>query len=145
MQKNDLVFVYGTLRKGERMSLDREFGDVAGFVGNDVINGRMYSLGAYPGVKDVPNEFDHDLPCVYGEVYRIRDTSIIAILDAYEGYCEDSPTTGLYNRKVTETLKGRKVWVYIFNGKLLPVQLIDSGDWKKGTNVVELRQLRSTG
>jgi gamma-glutamylcyclotransferase (GGCT)/AIG2-like uncharacterized protein YtfP len=131
MEKGDNVFVYGTLRKGERMSLDREFAQTGvSFVGMDTINGRMYHLGAFPGIKDVPDDYDDNNPNkIIGEVFRIRDASIIAVLDAYEGYLEDNPEHGLYDRKKTTTARCRPVWVYIYNHPVIPAQQIDSGDW----------------
>lgn len=128
MKKGDMIFVYGTLRSGERADLAKsshQF-DVAR-VGNDVINGKLYHLGAYPGVMTPaypePVVFDYSKPLVHGEVFLVLNTSIMALLDAYEGY----PT--LYDRVQVPTARGKTVWVYIYNHPVTSDQLIEGGDW----------------
>jgi gamma-glutamylcyclotransferase (GGCT)/AIG2-like uncharacterized protein YtfP len=143
MKKGDCIAVYGTLRKGERADLARQANkfDVT-YLCKDRINGKLYHLGAYPGVKTESKSFDPKLPCVTVEVFHIRDESIIAILDAYEGYNSDNPEHGLYNRIEVESEDGRIVWVYIYNGPVTPDQLIESGDWVKNREIpVRNRQL----
>lgn len=136
MLKNELLFVYGTLRKGERAELQKQshsFG--VSFVNKDSINGKMYHIGTYPGVRDVrvgrAVDFDPRLPTVVGEVFKIREQSIVALLDAYEGYNSDNPEFGLYNRHQVKTKRGFFVWVYTYNPPVRPDQLIESGDWCK--------------
>lgn len=130
MLKGDFIFVYGTLRLGERMDLrNQKFNFEIDFVSKDKINGKMYHIGTFPGVKDVNSRFDPNDPVVTGEVFRIRGPSIIAILDAYEGYDADNPERGLYDRTQVKSERGRLVWVYIYNGRVLPEQRIESGDW----------------
>lgn len=125
--KGDLLFVYGTLRKGEAADLSK--GQSAwgvDYLATDEINGCLYHIGAYPGAKlESMPEFDPTKPAIVGEVFRTRDQSIIAILDAYEGY------PYLYTRLQTMTRDGRLVWVYVYNPPVIPDQLIESGDWKK--------------
>jgi gamma-glutamylcyclotransferase (GGCT)/AIG2-like uncharacterized protein YtfP len=147
VQKDDYIFVYGTLRQGERADLRKQSHnfDVV-FVGNGVINGRLYHLGAFPGLKTLPSKvtvdgFDENLPCICGEVFRIKDVAIVALLDAYEGYDADNPSQGLYNRQQFETSDGRTVWAYVYNGPVITDQLIDSGDWCKSREVPVRRQM----
>lgn len=128
MEKGDLIFVYGTLRKGERADLSRNgpaFG--VSYMGEDYISGSLYHLGAYPGVKLDGDTFKEGYPDVTGEVFRIMDASIKTILDAYEGY------PNLYNRSQVTTARGRRVWVYTYNHPVRDEQLIVGGDWKKPT------------
>lgn len=140
MKKGELVFVYGTLRRGERADLARQqaqFG--VSFIGTDAINGKMYHLGAYPGVKtEAVDVFERTKPSVIGEVFRIRHESIIILMDTYEGYPE------LYERLQTRTAEGRLVWVYTYNHPVTPDQLIESGDWVKNRDpIVRSRPLRA--
>lgn len=124
MKKGDCIFVYGTLRHGERAELAKKasnFGIV--YIGLDVINGKMYHIGAYPGVKTEAGEFDPSKPTVTGEVFLATDTSIMAVLDAYEGYPH------LFTRLKTTTRGGRVVWVYVYPHPTTEEQLIDGGDW----------------
>lgn len=125
MKTGDLIFVYGTLRSGEGNGLDKSM--LVSRVGEDKINGMLYHLGGFPGLIDTSAEFFPDLPIVVGEVYRIRDASIIPALDAYEGY------PSLYGRSEVMSEQGRKVWVYTYNHtpgeRAFPIR---SGDWKVG-------------
>jgi gamma-glutamylcyclotransferase (GGCT)/AIG2-like uncharacterized protein YtfP len=133
--KNDMVFVYGTLRKGERADLSKHSHQFCvDFISPDAINGSLYHLGAFPGVK-IPDGlvgFDGSKPVVRGETFRIRDASIMVLLDHYEGY----PT--LYDRMKVTTERGREAWVYTYNPPVHPEQLIPSGDWKNSDKVVEM-------
>jgi gamma-glutamylcyclotransferase (GGCT)/AIG2-like uncharacterized protein YtfP len=119
MKKGDLLFVYGTLRPGERADLNRsrhEFG--VAYIGEDDIVGNIYDTGCgYPGLK---LEGDNK---VHGDVFRVRDESVGPFLDAYEGY------PSLYGRTQVETSNGRTVWVYTFNPPVKAERLIVGGDW----------------
>lgn len=127
MHKGDYLFVYGTLRRGENSDLSRNASQID-YIGQDRINGSLYNLGWYPGVRDAPDNvkvgFDPDKPAVIGDVFRIRDQGIAAHLDAYEDY------PNLYNRNQVLTEKGIKAWVYTYNDETAPDRLIPSGDWK---------------
>lgn len=145
MKKDDSIFVYGTLRRGERADLTKQFYAYGvDLLGPDRINGKLYHLGSFPGVKlSALGDFDPAVPVVVGEAFRIHDASIVAILDAYEGYQSENPTTGLYDRCQIQTERGRTVWVYTFNGMVIPEQQIESGDWCKNRQTsVNARRLR---
>lgn len=130
MLKGDFIFVYGTLRQGERMDLRKQKHNFeVDFISRDKINGKMYHIGSFPGVKEVNSRYDPNGAKVIGEVFRIREQAIVAILDAYERYRHDDPTQGLYNRCQVKSERGRLVWVYTYNPIVLPEQLIISGDW----------------
>lgn len=131
MDKGDFIFVYGTLRKGERADLSKQTGQFGvTYIGLDAINGGLYHLGSYPGVKAAAEPFDADKPLVHGEVFLIRDLSIVSLLDAYEGYPH------LYDRIQIESAAGRKVWVYIYQHPVTSDQQIQSGDWVKNRDPI---------
>ncbi len=121
MKEGDLLFVYGTLRKGEGADLSIRSG--AEFVTDDYINGNIYNLGSFPGVKTTAGHFCPGSPSVKGEVFKLTDASITRQLDGYEGY------PYLYDRIVTETASGLHVWVYTINRECGENELIKSGDW----------------
>ncbi len=121
MKQGDYLFVYGTLRVGESADLSKNM--LLDFISEDSINGLIYDLGSFPGVKTSPGHFDAGQPAVLGDVFRIRDESITAQLDAYEGY------PSLYDRIETETSGGRHVWVYVFQHPVLDDTRIVSGNW----------------
>ena len=58
------VFVYGTLRKGQERDINR-LQPAPLFMGNSQINGTLYNLGSYPGVRLGGAQW------VQGEVYQI--------------------------------------------------------------------------
>lgn len=132
MKKGDFLFVYGTLRRGERADINRNaLIHAVSFISVDQINGKMYHIGAFPGVKLTNGaEFSPSAPTVTGEIYYIGAESVISILDAYEGYDEIAPDRGLYNRHLIETKGGKMVWVYTYNPHVVEDQLIETGDWK---------------
>lgn len=132
MKKGDMIFVYGTLLRGERADITKNcLIHSTSLVAPDEINGKLYHIGAFPGVKLVTAPevaFDKNLPTVRGEVYLIGDQSTVSILDHYESYHDDG--TGLYNRFQVRTRGDRYVWVYTYNPPVIDDQLIETGDWK---------------
>lgn len=143
IKQGEYIFVYGTLRKGERADLSREQSHFsAQFVGEDRIAGVLYNLGSYPGVKNASDFENSAIPAagveagsslsetITGEVFRARDDSLGQVLDAYEGF------PYLYNREQVTTENGRLVWVYTYNDDVPAEKLIPSGDWK-ARHVVE--------
>jgi gamma-glutamylcyclotransferase (GGCT)/AIG2-like uncharacterized protein YtfP len=128
MKDGDKIFVYGTLRQGEGADLSRD--KRARFITEDRINGRLYNLGWFPGVRPLDrkaNDFDPSLDQVVGEVFEIvppeHGESLQQRLDRYEGY------PSLYDRIQVETSKSHLVWVYIYNGDPADNKRILSGDW----------------
>lgn len=75
------IFLYGTLRLGQgayrTFGLDKALEHVAT---TTLPNATMVSLGGFPGVK-----LTSDGPGVVGDLFRIKDASIINRLDGYEG------------------------------------------------------------
>ena len=113
------LFVYGTLRPGRA---PREIADAVNTLerlGEGAIRGRLYDLGAYPGVilDDAAGE-------VSGEVFAVTDERILARLDTYEGYFPRDPAASLFlrvNAEVTFTDGEREFcWVYVYNRELPP-------------------------
>jgi gamma-glutamylcyclotransferase (GGCT)/AIG2-like uncharacterized protein YtfP len=122
MKKGSFLFVYGSLRSGEASDLSLQSG--SRLVGPDRINGKLYEVGWYPGVKTPEsNDYDPRGPLVSGEVYELLDDGLIRHLDSYEGY------PNLFNRHQVETERSRFVWVYTYNGTVGENQLVASGDW----------------
>jgi gamma-glutamylcyclotransferase (GGCT)/AIG2-like uncharacterized protein YtfP len=134
IKKGDLIFVYGTLRQGERADLSASQSHFsARFVGEDRITGEIFNIGSYPGLTLIQETKEDELirkfvpdwfPAVIGEVFKAMDSSLGDVLDAYEGY------PYLYDRTEVVTEHGRKVWVYTYNGAVTSEMVIPSGDWK---------------
>ena len=119
------VFVYGTLRRGERNDIAR-YRPLPLFVGTASVNGCLYDLGAYPGI--VLGEGGR----VVGEVYRIT-AEVEAELDILEEVKADG--SGEYRkREVPVVTAGQvlKCLVYeIHPERLAGRPGIASGDWLK--------------
>lgn len=140
MKKGDLVFVYGTLRRGQSADLSKKANVT--FITSDRINGDMYNIsGWFPGVNDLtPVEkggFNEGQPTVEGEVFRIDHPSMCMLLDNYEGYPD------LYDRVQVSTENGLTVWVYIYPHDVSTKEPIPGGDWTmrgRGRNEVIVPQ-----
>ena len=119
------VFVYGTLRRGERNDIAR-YWPLPQFVGMSSIEGCLYDLGAYPGI--VLGEGGR----VVGEVYCIT-AEVEAELDILEEVKADG--SGEYRkREVKVVTDGRalKCLVYEIHPERLAGSLvIAGGDWVK--------------
>jgi gamma-glutamylcyclotransferase (GGCT)/AIG2-like uncharacterized protein YtfP len=73
----ELLFTYGTLMRGFR--LHRLLEGRAVYVTRGQVRGRIMDLGSYPGaVSDAEATF-------HGEVYRVADPALWAVLDSAEG------------------------------------------------------------
>lgn len=114
-----LVFVYGTLRRGGAGAMSVRFPD-AKFIAGAKVNGSLYDLGAYPGLR-----LDESNSAVIGEVYEVDD-EILNRLDAFEA-------SSNYRRKQVEislVTHKRTCWTYEPDPEFYSFRtLITSGDW----------------
>lgn len=108
-----LVFVYGTLRHGQR---NHHLLAQSPWLGNHATPPiySLYDLGHYPAVIT-----GHSV--IYGEVYQV-DERTLAQLDLLE----DVPVT--YRREQIETPFGL-AWMYFYQNEQHLDALISSGDW----------------
>lgn len=134
MKKGDLLFVYGTLRVGAPADLSSD--PRLRFVQTDIINGELFDIGWFPGLKTTPGHFCVSLPYVRGDVFEILDEACVAALDAYEGY------PSLYGRTHVETVDGLHPWVYVYNGSVSDRTLVGDGDWLR---YAKMKQTRAFG
>jgi gamma-glutamylcyclotransferase (GGCT)/AIG2-like uncharacterized protein YtfP len=118
---SDLIFVYGTLMRGE---VNHHLLQQAHFIGchTTLPRYRMLHLGAYPGVVE------GGAIAICGEVYRV-DRRQFAGLDRLEAY----PT--LYTRKLIQTLWGR-AWIYLYRGSREGRAQIPSGRWQGQSKLI---------
>ena len=92
-----LVFVYGTLKRGER---NHGWLAEAPFLGEATLEGiTLHDLGPFP--MAVAGEGR-----CHGEIYAVKPKELLQ-LDALEGYPR------LYDRRLMELVDGRRVWVYL--------------------------------
>ncbi len=111
---SDLVFVYGTLRRGEA---NHHLLMGAEYCGVHLTRPRyrMLHLGTYPGVVAGGST------AIEGEVYRV-DTKELVHIDRLEVYPR------LYTRKLIPTSWGR-AWIYLYRGSRDNRPIVPSGSW----------------
>jgi gamma-glutamylcyclotransferase (GGCT)/AIG2-like uncharacterized protein YtfP len=131
---NPHLFVYGTLlsRAGHRMGarLRRE----ARLIGEAAIQGRLYSLGRYPGLV----ETEAGAHKVHGELYRLEDpASSLTWLDAYEGIVPQRGAHNDYERVERPVHPGAgasvTAWVYLYRASVQGRAPLPDGRWRIGT------------
>lgn len=112
MRASSLLFVYGTLKRGE--SYHRELAQhQVRFLGEGRIRGRLFRIKgeSYPGAR--PTTSRH---YVRGELYELNNPDkALKKLDKFEGTDE-----GLYVRKLADVWMGRekvKAWTYFYPGR----------------------------
>ena len=119
-ERNNLVCVYGTLRKGagnhKHFLRDAEF--KGEFSSEPTYN--LYNLGGFPGLKENGNT------SVKMEIYAVNDAEA-ALVDSLEGYRKDR-APHFYDKKDVETPWGTAS-VYIYVREANQNDLIESGDW----------------
>ena len=122
------MFFYGTLMAGfdrrRRAGIDNKLT----YIGRGSIEAALFDLGIYPAAVPAPDTR------VWGEVYRMTEPeTVLAALDAIEGYSRENPDRSLYLRKEAEvTLPDgirARAWVYFYNAPLGQAPRITSGDY----------------
>ena len=109
----NLVFVYGTLRKGECNHYLLDGSECLGVSKTQPVYA-LFDLGSYPGLSEGDSS-------VIGEVYRI-DLKTLARLDLLE----EIPI--VYRRETLVTPYG-VAWIYLYQDTSSLTNRISSGDW----------------
>ena len=122
LKAHRLLFVYGTLRRGTPGGARRLLDERAVYLDAGAYQGKLYDLGAYPGLTSSPDPADR----VIGDVYALHaPRRTLPRLDAYEG--------GDYRRRVgvveTRTHGRIQAWVYLYQGGLAGRCRIKGGDY----------------
>lgn len=131
------VFVYGTLRRGDDNDINR-FTPAPVLLGPATVYGRMFHLGAYPGVvlaAGATGEVPGAAPSrVVGEVYAIHG-SLEQQLDALEEVYpqEKGSQSGEYfKREIDVNVWGQQVRCIVYEinpDRIAGRRQISSGDW----------------
>lgn len=114
----DLVFVYGTLRRGGSNHFRMEGAE---FLATATVRGRLYQIDWYPGLI-----LDEAGDGITGEIYQISPV-MLERLDAFEGM--------EYRRVMTNAQSGGhipsplSVWLWEWLGPCEENQRITNGDW----------------
>ena len=121
-----LVFVYGTLRRGGSNHFRMEGAE---FVSEATVAGRMYRIDWYPGLvlDDAGDE-------IHGEIFAV-DAEQLAALDIFEGLAAGE-TEGSQYRRLPATVmrqdsRTETAWVWDWIGPTDESQRLADGDWLK--------------
>ena len=117
------VFVYGTLRRGEQRDINR-LHPAPAFIGNAEVEGTLYSLGSYPGLRLQGGQR------VQGEVYQIS-FELEPVLDEIEGICP-VPNGEYVKRDISLLCNGLQLTCLIYEvsaERSHACSVIESGDW----------------
>jgi gamma-glutamylcyclotransferase (GGCT)/AIG2-like uncharacterized protein YtfP len=126
--RDSLLFVYGTLRPFADISMAKWLRDVARYLGPARARGRLYDLGAYPGMKGPRGRGDQ----VVGDVYRIVNPHVLRVLDRYEAGAARSKPRFVRARCIVKLdRRGRRAaWVYAYRCSVVNAARIASGDYR---------------
>ena len=135
---DDLLFVYGTLRKDPKNDMYRMLARFSTFVGEGQIQGELYDLRTYPGV--FLREACVDM--VLGEVYALNShhaSRTWEVLDKYEASGPNDPEPHEYRRQKVEVFlnDGSEIdtWAYILTSLAPTAVRVPGGDyvaWRRG-------------
>jgi gamma-glutamylcyclotransferase (GGCT)/AIG2-like uncharacterized protein YtfP len=116
-----LLFVYGTLRPFVDIEIAKWLRSNARYLGSATTLGRLYDLGAYPGMKASRGRRER----VVGDVYRITKARVFRVLDRYEARF-------VRERCVVQLARGgRKIaWAYRYRYNAESAARIASGDYR---------------
>ena len=123
--RGELVAVYGSLMRGLGALDEIGVGDRLRFVGPCVIEGQLFDLGEYPGLRRGTTR-------VVGEIHAVLDPTALEELDRFEGFEPDRPQASLYLRERVRLVEptGMQAWIYVYNRVPDPSRCIEGGDWR---------------
>jgi gamma-glutamylcyclotransferase (GGCT)/AIG2-like uncharacterized protein YtfP len=125
VEAGDSIALYGTLMRDlggmQKAGLSRGLH----YVGPCELEGQLFDLGAYPGLRPGPGR-------VVGELHRLVDPGVLTLLDEFEGFDPARPEDSLYLRQriVLRRPAAAEAWVYVYNHLPEPGLRIESGDWR---------------
>jgi gamma-glutamylcyclotransferase (GGCT)/AIG2-like uncharacterized protein YtfP len=129
-KSDSLLFVYGTLRSFTASHMALWLRERAVPVGPARTAGRLYDLGAYPGMIARRRKGEW----VAGEVYRLlRPRATLRTLDVYESCSAGTRVRFVRVRHVVELARGRtaRAWLYLYRLPTLPHTRIHEGDYER--------------
>jgi gamma-glutamylcyclotransferase (GGCT)/AIG2-like uncharacterized protein YtfP len=120
----DLLFAYGTLRRGAPMH--RLLEGRATWLGPATAAGRLLDLGAFPGLVAAQGPADR----VHGDLFAIPDAQRDEVLDALDRY------EGASFERVQQSVDGPDgpaiAWLYVYRGAVGGGRVVVGGDYLAG-------------
>ena len=121
-ENKEYLFVYGTLRRGQRNPMNLWLKRNAEFSGVGKFRGRLYDLGSYPAA--LPSRGGD--ATVIEDIYLLRNAErILKVLDTYEGKRFQRIRTAVTSLKRKKIV----VWVYILKEPVIGRATIPVGDY----------------
>jgi gamma-glutamylcyclotransferase (GGCT)/AIG2-like uncharacterized protein YtfP len=126
-RRDSLLFVYGTLRPFVDIEMARWLRAAARHLGCGATRGRLYDLGAYPGMKA-----GRGRERVVGDLYRVGDPRVLRVLDRYEAGPSRAKARFVRERCLVKLERGgvRMAWVYRYRRRVVAAARIASGDYR---------------
>lgn len=133
------LFVYGTLLRSIGHPMHETLARWSVFAGRGRIRGRLYDLGAYPGLVTG----DLGASWVLGELYAFESLQpLIGLLDRYEGCTSMDPAPHEFRRAPVrvETEGGEPcfAWIYLYAGSTTHALPLLHGDYQRCRRMVTL-------
>ncbi|MET3129282.1 pyruvate carboxylase [Arcicella rosea] len=127
--KEEYLFVYGTLRKDFGNELHKLITRNSEFIGIADYQGKMYNIGEYPGIV----ASDDANSKVIGELYKLSNSlRLIRILDEYEEFYPENIAESVFVRNaVSVSIDGTtyEAYAYLYNHPTDGLPEITSGDF----------------
>ena len=108
----DLLFVYGTLRRGCALHHHLKRLGTA-FVATGTVQAELFDLGEFPGAR----KSSKPGKTIEGELYRLHGVQdSLKVLDQVEGFWPRAPERSMFQRAMTEVAlpngEQRLAWIY---------------------------------
>jgi gamma-glutamylcyclotransferase (GGCT)/AIG2-like uncharacterized protein YtfP len=126
--RDSLLFVYGSLRAFVDSPMAKWLRRTAHYLGPATTCGRLYDLGAYPGMPASRRGGE----AVVGDVYRVANPRVLRILDRYEAGSVRTKARFVRGRCIVKLARGRRrgTWVYRYCRSVGRAARIQSGDYR---------------
>lgn len=126
-QAPDLLFVYGTLRRGSDHANARRLAQESDWLGTATLAGTLYRVSWHPALVLEGSD------TVTGDMVRLHDSAAsLTWLDAFEGCAADDPLPHDYRRETVAVMTadgGATALVYVWNLAVDGLDRITCGDW----------------
>lgn len=124
-EKEELYFVYGTLKNGHHNNYILQESKTAKLIETGVTEPKfnLHDLGPFPGVTE------NGTTSIHGEIWSVSDNDTKRRLDSLEGYNQQNPKLGLYDKKII-TVNNKDVNIYLINRDMSNTKKITTGIWE---------------
>ena len=74
------LFVYGTLRKGVELPINKQIQKDLEWIGQAEIKGKLFDIGDYPGAKQINSDEES---FIKGDIFKILDKKVLKVFIYY--------------------------------------------------------------